>query len=69
MKLNRGAGSQWTAMEREWVQALKDGNKVAVKIEINWPTGASRPRSFDVNYSVAQPSGKVTVVRRSFVNR
>ncbi|MBL8816782.1 MAG: DNA/RNA non-specific endonuclease [Planctomyces sp.] len=35
MKLNRGAGSRWTAMERKWANALKNGHQMSVKIEID----------------------------------
>jgi len=49
--LNRGAGSPWRAMERQWEAALKAGQKVEVDMEIIYPLGGStRPSMFRVKY-------------------
>ena len=69
--LNRGAGSQWTAMEREWENLLIQGHKVSVKIDIVWTSASSkRPTSFDVTYTVTHGvTGRQQIVTRSFPNQ
>jgi len=69
MKLNRGKGSLWYGMESTWKQELEAGNRVAVKIEIDWPKGAKRPTGFTVNYTVTEPSGNTRQVQNFFPNQ
>nr|WP_080931308.1 hemagglutinin repeat-containing protein [Xanthomonas arboricola] len=47
--LNKGA---WKSMENEWVNALKNGKSVKVKIEPIYSGSAIRPDSFSVKYSI-----------------
>jgi len=58
--LNRGAGSKWTAMERNWVEALNRGDTVKVTVEIEWRPGAKRPDGFKVKYEITD--GKTGLV-------
>jgi filamentous hemagglutinin len=69
MKLNRGAGSKWRAMEEEWAAALRRGDKVSVKIEVDWPAGAKRPDGFNVTYQITDPvKGTTSRLTKSFDN-
>jgi hypothetical protein len=69
MKLNRGAGSKWSAMEREWARALKRGDKVTVKIQVDWPKGATRPDGFKATYEItSNKTGIKTVHNENFLN-
>jgi len=69
MKLNRGAGSKWRAMEETWAAALRKGDKVKVKIEIDWPPGAKRPSGFVVDYDITDAAtGAVKSKIEKFVN-
>jgi hypothetical protein len=64
--LNRGAGSQWRGMEREWKNALKSGKQVEVDIEVVYPTnppGNLRPSMFKVKYWI---DGEVETI--DFIN-
>ncbi|QDT90874.1 DNA/RNA non-specific endonuclease [Gimesia algae] len=62
MKLNRGKGSPWAAMERQWDNALKTGDTVSVNIEINWPAAGKRPNSFTVNYTITDAKTGITSI-------
>jgi hypothetical protein len=55
-------------MEREWDGALGNGNKVSVKIEVDWPSGASRPSGFDVTYTVTNQQGVGKTYIKAFKN-
>jgi DNA/RNA non-specific endonuclease len=69
MKLNRGAGSKWSAMERKWADALGRGDKVKVEIEVKWLDGAKRPDGFKVNYDITDAqTGITTQVSEYFSN-
>ncbi|PPF09493.1 DNA/RNA non-specific endonuclease, partial [Rathayibacter rathayi] len=57
--LNRGAGSEWTAMERDWRDALSDVPPRAVtdiEIEILYD-GGKRPIALDVKYEIGGKPG------------
>jgi hypothetical protein len=69
MKLNRGAGSGWAAMERQWADALSNGNIVTFTTHIEWPVGASRPSTFRVNYTITSQSGTKETFARNFKNQ
>ncbi|WP_165770583.1 DNA/RNA non-specific endonuclease [Rathayibacter rathayi] len=59
--LNRGAGSKWRAMERDWEDALRDVPPRAVTdIEIKvLYDGGKRPISLDVTYKIdGKPGGR-----------
>jgi len=68
-KLNRGAGSRWTEMERKWANALENGDSVSVKIEVEWPTAGKRPDGFNVEYTITNAkTGKTITVNDYFDN-
>jgi hypothetical protein len=68
--LNRGKGSQWTAMEREWANALGDGHAVSAKITLDWPPGSSRPSSFRVQYTITNGrTGIRQTTTKTFANK
>ncbi len=63
--LNRGKGSHWTKMEREWAEALRQGKPVKVDIVLKYPPGETmRPSTFQVGWQVNGLSR-----RRFFPNR
>ncbi|WP_339066198.1 DNA/RNA non-specific endonuclease [Teredinibacter turnerae] len=65
-QLNRGANSPWRAMEQEWGEAIIDGRKVVVDMDVIYPPSAgSRPESFVVRWTV----GGVEAGDRSFLNQ
>jgi hypothetical protein len=69
MKLNRGAGSPWRAMEEQWAAALRRGDKVSVKIHIDWPPGTARPNSFDVESVIVDGvTGAKSTLINTFLN-
>ena len=53
-QLNRGAGSEWRALETQWAQALSEGMSVSVNIRVNYgdPINPNRPVSFVVDYEI-----------------
>ena len=56
-------------MEREWAEALYRGDKVSVKIEVDWPKGASRPDGFNVIYTIEDvATGQRKTYNKSFIN-
>jgi hypothetical protein len=56
-------------MEREWVDALGRGDKVAVKIEVDWPSGATRPDGFNVTYEITdKTTGIKAIHNENFLN-
>ena len=56
-------------MEREWVDALGRGDKVAVKIEVDWPSGATRPDGFKVTYEITdKTTGIKAIHNENFLN-
>ena len=52
--LNRGKGSAWTKMERDWAKALDEGKDVKVNIQPKYNPGNTgvRPDSFEVQYTI-----------------
>ena len=44
--------SEYKVIENQWAAALKNGQKVSVKIDINYDAGNSRPSSFMVSYDI-----------------
>lgn len=58
-------------MEREWADALARGDKVKVKIDVEWPSsGATRPDAFNVTYEITDAAtGTVTRVDKTFLNK
>ncbi|MGL4462889.1 MAG: DNA/RNA non-specific endonuclease [Planctomycetia bacterium] len=69
MNLNRGPGSRWRGMEERWKTALENGDKVSVKIEIDWPAGSKRPDGFRVKYEITDSvTGAKTPVSQFFEN-
>ena len=44
--------SEYKVIENQWAAALKNGQKVSVKIDIKYDTGNSRPTSFSVVYEI-----------------
>jgi hypothetical protein len=50
--LNRGA---WKKMENEWANWVNKGYEVSYDIDV-YPPGAVRPDSFEVSYTVTDPS-------------
>ncbi len=54
MKVNRGAGSKWAAMERQWRSALSANppKKVTdIEIEVQYD-GSKRPTGFEIKYKI-----------------
>jgi hypothetical protein len=69
MTLNRGAGSKWTAMERKWADAVGRGDKVSVKVKVEWSAGAKRPDGFTAKYEITDAkTGIRTPVEEYFPN-
>jgi DNA/RNA non-specific endonuclease/Proteins of 100 residues with WXG len=65
MNLNRGAGSEWTALERDWAVTLKAAAasrqpvNIRVEIRMSYGDGTLRPEVFQVKYwenGVLQPT-------------
>ena len=53
--LSQAKGVNWgeyRRLENEWANALAQGQQVALDIRINYPSGSSRPASFDVEYTI-----------------
>jgi len=52
--VNRGAGSEWTAMEREWADALEAGSEVTVQIDVVYEQGLDglRPTGYNIVYEI-----------------
>ena len=48
-KLNNG---QWRAMERTWQEALTEGKKVDINIEVVYNQNSKRPESFNITYYI-----------------
>ena len=44
--------SEYKVIENQWAAALKNGQKVSVKIDIKYDAGNSRPTSFSVIYEI-----------------
>lgn len=44
--------SEYKKIENIWAKAIKDEKKVAVDIKINYPSGGSRPSSFEIEYTI-----------------
>ena len=47
--LNRGP---YNNLESKWADALRNGDKVSVKVDMRYPGNSMRPDSFRVNYSI-----------------
>lgn len=47
--LNRGP---YNRLESKWADALRNGDKVSVKVDMKYPGDSMRPDSFRVNYSI-----------------
>lgn len=70
MKLNRGSGSPWRIMENKWADSLKRGDKVVANIKMDWPPGATRPKSMTVRYEITNKRTGITTVHvESFPNQ
>ena len=44
--------SEYKVIENQWAAALKNGEKVSVKIDIKYDAENSRPSSFEVSYDI-----------------
>jgi hypothetical protein len=44
--------SKYKKLENQWASALKDGKKVSVNVKVNYKDNDSRPKSFEVKYSI-----------------
>lgn len=68
--LNRGAGSEWAAMEREWAAELDPevDSEVYVVVEPVYGDNPKRPDSFNVMYEITDRDGKVSVFDKEFDN-
>ncbi len=59
--------SLWRDMEETWAAALRRGDKVSVKIEVEWPPGAKRPITFYVDYYIKDiVTGKSSKITQEF---
>ena len=70
-RLNRGRGSPWAEMERQWAGALVENLKVTVDIRVERSSPGARPDRFIVSYKIETPDGLIIdeVLDRSFRNR
>ena len=55
--LNRGP---YKALENKWASAVKNGDKVFVKVDMSYPGKSMRPDSIRVNYSINGEKFKTT---------
>ncbi len=44
--------SEFKVIEKQWAEALENGQKVTVDIDVNYDVGGIRPISFDVSYTI-----------------
>ena len=49
--LNKG---EWKKLENSWADALKQGDKVKVKITPNYKGDSKRPDSFEIKYKIGE---------------
>lgn len=61
MNLNRSA---WKKMENTWAKAIKEGKKVEVEINIEYPENSLRPDKFIVEYKIDERT-----MQRTFRNQ
>ena len=54
--------SKFATLENRWAAAIKDGQKVEVKIKINYEGDALRPASFDVEYIIDGNPSKINIM-------
>jgi hypothetical protein len=67
--LNRGAGSQWTAMERQMANALSRGDSVHLTVEIDWGGSLIRPVEFTATWVIVDHQTGVSVTHtRTYQN-
>ena len=53
--------SKFKVLENKWAKALKNGEKVEVKMKINYTGNELRPSSFDVNYIIDGESFDINI--------
>lgn len=59
-ELNRGAASEWRAMETAWAVAQSQGHKVKVEVKTNWSPNAAFPETVNVYYEVTNKDTGLT---------
>ena len=64
-KLNNG---EWKSMEKKWKDALSEGKKVEVDIQIIYDSNSKRPKRFEVQSIIVDKKGIQEIKKYKFYN-
>lgn len=64
---NQGAYNQ---LEKQWADAIAEGKRVEVNIDLQYPRSSSRPDSYSIEYKITDPrTGQEVIEEVFFINR